>query len=168
MKHAVSLLALLAASALAPARDLDLEARAAIALSLASAKSQLCLCSLSGTCNCTDARQCDDQCITYGRYRWVGTNNANQTALYEGGVQKGNWWHAEGEYRRMDEDGDRVTWHKAECPVPSPVARPTIPASTYRPQMLSPITIAPVFRPQTFRPAFAPRSFGGGSRSGGC
>lgn len=162
---AIALFAALACSQAGQARDIDLDARAALALALAghqdtpAVKPAVCPCSQSGVCTCSPGDDCG--CLAAGGYRWVATSNANQTALYRGSVQLGNWWHAEKEFRRLiDRPGEPDVWTCEPCPVASPpvkpVTRPVVPASVplYRPQML------------------APQSFGGfrGGRSisGGC
>lgn len=52
-------------------------------------------------------------------YSWEKTSNANQLALYLGNVQVGNWWIAEGVYKRLD--GNR--WTVAECPIEPPARK---------------------------------------------
>jgi hypothetical protein len=164
MKYVLPLLALLAASALARA-DADSDARAAIALSLASTKNPvgvLCPCSVNGTCDCAPSRECAAKCITYGRYRWVETSNPNQTALYAGNVQQGNWWHAERVYRKLD--GDRFT--EAECPAPAPVQPPARPVETRSvPQTY--FVPAPALRPSYGNVGGFRGTYRGGSCSGG-
>lgn len=103
----------------------------------------VCPCSLTGTCECTAADSCG--CLASG-YRWVATANPNQTALYRGQHQCGNYWHDEREYRRLiDRPGEADVWTVEPCPVAAPtrttrqIVRPT---TTF----VRPVTFAPSFR----------------------
>lgn len=125
----------------------------------APALKSLCPCSQSGTCPCTPGNDCG--CLTSGQYRWVATSNANQTALYRGTTQLGNWWHDEREYRRLiDRPGEPDVWACEACPVTPPTrqARPVVvpPAQTY----------APAYRPLMLAPSYG-GGFGGSCGGGG-
>ncbi len=109
----------------------------------------LCPCSINGVCPCGPGSQCPARCLASGLYRWKATSNPNQTALYVGTLQQGNYWHAEGEYRKLDESGGNTRWVACDCPVAvpaptavmtSPIMTPTYftPAQTYRPSMTAP------------------------------
>src|SRR5688500_17677220 len=107
-------LALTLATGGAQGGEYDLRARAASASARAElelarrpelvVKEGVCPCSVGGTCPCTARSDCG--CISGGKLRWVATSKANQTALYRGNLQIGNWWHAEGEFRMLLESFD--------------------------------------------------------------
>lgn len=117
-----ALLVVALATAQAPATDYDAQAAFAMALAVeglakpVKPAADLCPCSLTNVCTCTDASQCG--CIDAGSYRWVPFRNApcNQTALYRGSVQVGNWCPDDGAF--FVHDGAK--WVKATCPVAVP------------------------------------------------
>lgn len=103
----------------------------------------LCPCSQSGTCECTSADSCG--CTADG-YRWIATSNPNQTALYRGQHQCGNYWHAEKEYKRLiDRPGEPLVWTHEPCPVAVPT-RTTKPVARPATTFIRPVTFAPSFR----------------------
>lgn len=151
----ICLLAALACPATGQTRDRDSEARAALALALASqgevVKGELCPCSLTGTCECSTTDSCG--CAPRNLYRWIATRDPNQTALYKGDTQVGNWWHAEKEFKRLiDRHGEPDVWTHETCPCTPPAPTPKA-------------KVVPVSVPQTFidRPPvmLSPLSFGG-------
>jgi hypothetical protein len=112
----------------------------AMALSLENdtqAVQKVCPCSMSGTCPC-DETQCPAGCVSNNLYRWVKTNNYNQTALYKGNSQIGNWWHEEQEFKRLVGN----SWVKDTCPVdniPDRPIYPTVPTTFLRNKYVAPV-----------------------------
>lgn len=82
---------------------------------------EVCPCSVESQCSCTPDSQCSAECITTNRLRWVSTSKSNQTALYRGEVQLGNYWRDEGIYKTLstDEFGND-TWTVSVCPTSHP------------------------------------------------
>lgn len=114
----------------------------------------VCPCSLTGVCDCTTTSECPGRCVSGVEYRWIETSKPNQLALYLGRKQVGNWWIAEGEYRRLDGD----TFVRAPCPVDPPS-----PATKARAHDRASTIAAPVYAPRPLM--LAPYS--GGACSGG-
>ncbi len=81
-------------------------------------KAKVCRCSETGVCECTPGDDCG--CLARGEYRWEATTNGNQTALYKGTKQLGNYWHAEAIYKALVETSDGDRWLVATCPVKPP------------------------------------------------
>jgi hypothetical protein len=158
-------LAQCAASAPAQGRDKNKYAYEAQALALAFSlgernspskpSGELCPCSVKGTCPCSRTSDCGchrDYDVE-GRpvlYRWIATDKRNQTALYYGTQQVGNYWHDEAEYRRMVASwGDAVTWVVDDCPVAAPVREvyPPVPFQRGAPTFLPPAVQTQGFTP---------------------
>lgn len=101
----------------------DEKIRIAMAMSVAAQNDEervqrddLCPCSVNGTCNCGSNDECG--CLAKNQYRWIATKDPNQTALYRGNVQLGNYRHNEGKYTKLIEYNDgSYTWEYADCPV---------------------------------------------------
>lgn len=120
-----------------------------------SDRAGVCPCSVSGTCPCTPDAHCGCLTVKYPMpFRWVSTNNPQQSALYVGTSQLGNWRHNENAYYRLIEGDAGDVWVRESCPVsaptrpqavtaPVPVSLPTY-RSTYQYQPL--LRSAPVYR----------------------
>lgn len=85
-------------------------------------KGVLCPCSITGVCNCSANNDCG--CLTSHKghqYKWVETNKSNQTALYLGDKQIGNYWHDEKVFKKLVENDSGVDfWIVEQCPTDTP------------------------------------------------
>lgn len=134
----------------------------------APTKASVCPCSRNDDCRCIPGRECG--CLTAGQYRWVRTSDQNQTALYKGDVQFGNWWHQENEFKLLLESAGEVRWVPAPCPVNNP---PPTKGPVHHHE--APLQTRQVYVPApTFTPTFAYSGYGGygggrgGFRGGNC
>lgn len=180
---------LLALASLLPAQiradDNAQRAKAASAAALAkislggngTGKAELCPCSQADVCLCPESGNyaCPADCVTSGVYRWVETTNSNQTALYKGKVQQGNWWHKESEYRRLVEHGDEYHFVTDTCPVPAPALATATESQNRATTVITPARLPVLHQPFSqkvyvtpgvYRPAY--QSYYGFSGGGSC